>query len=477
MMINLCNRLFIMSIVTGGLYLLLKLFSRITMRYFKMAWHYYTYIMIYSFFVLPYYKFISLIEPLFPKQNGNDSIFIFTEIFSAIEIPSYKLNETITNNKTLLNASIISYFLLIGTIVFVIITFIRNYNLHRRILSVCKLVDEEQTLDIFLKCKQKIKVSRKVLLYKSSYNTSPFFYGIFKPRIVIPNTEFTEEELEHIFCHELTHLKQGDALLKSLMLIINAIHWYNPLAYIARYDIDRLCEMSCDEALTRKMSQEERRQYCELILIVLQNMTIRGDKLYSAFSNKKQLKRRVNKIMTIKNFKKYGWANFFAVLVILMVISVGTITAHAASKDSSNDSSANAAIVESRDVILSKSDEKVYFESSDAKLVEDNSIILKSESIGITPMFLGELGVGKAFYYDKQYLTKGQKVTIYAEWTPTASNVNIGIKSTSGTVTAKTVSNGESSVTYEILTSGDYYIYIGNPSKSSVKFDISYAVY
>ncbi len=224
MMTNLCINLLIMSIVTGGLYLLLKLFSRITMRYFTMAWHYYTYIMVYSFFVLPYYKFISLIESLFHKQNGNDSSFIFTDIFSAVKIPVYKFNETMSSNKALLNTSIIPYLLFIGTIVFVIITFIRNYILHRRILSVCKLVDEEQTLDIFLKCKQKIKVSRKVLLYKSSYNTSPFFYGIFKPRIVIPNTEFTEEELEHIFCHELTHLKQGDALLKSLMLIVNAIY-------------------------------------------------------------------------------------------------------------------------------------------------------------------------------------------------------------------------------------------------------------
>lgn len=49
-------------------------------------------------------------------------------------------------------------------------------------------------------------------------------------------------------------------------------------------------------------------------------------------------------------------------------------------------------------------------------------------------------------------------------------------KSSSGTVTAKTVSSGSGSVTYTVNASGNYSIYIGNPSTANVKFDVSYIV-
>ena len=60
MLINLYNQLLVMSIVTGGLYLILKLFSAVTMKYFTASWHYYTYIAVYTFLLLPYYKLVLL---------------------------------------------------------------------------------------------------------------------------------------------------------------------------------------------------------------------------------------------------------------------------------------------------------------------------------------------------------------------------------------------------------------------------------
>ena len=61
MLIVIYNRLFIMSVVFGILYLALKILSSITLKFFKVSWHYYTYISIYLFLVLPYHKLISFL--------------------------------------------------------------------------------------------------------------------------------------------------------------------------------------------------------------------------------------------------------------------------------------------------------------------------------------------------------------------------------------------------------------------------------
>lgn len=60
MLISFYNKLLIMSIVCGLVYLILKILSPLTMKYFKASWHYYTYITVYLFLLLPYHKIISL---------------------------------------------------------------------------------------------------------------------------------------------------------------------------------------------------------------------------------------------------------------------------------------------------------------------------------------------------------------------------------------------------------------------------------
>lgn len=120
-----------------------------------------------------------------------------------MEISSYKINERILANKGLFNTNIIFYIFVIGTIIFIFVAFIYNHTTHRRMLDTCKLIDEEEILSILSMCKYKTNFSQKILLYKSPYNTSLFSYGVFRPSIVMPNTEFTEEDLKKYFAMNL----------------------------------------------------------------------------------------------------------------------------------------------------------------------------------------------------------------------------------------------------------------------------------
>jgi len=88
-------------------------------------------------------------------------------------------------------------------------------------------------------------------IYFSDNITSPFVYGIIRPKIYIPS-QLADMPLEHIISHEQTHIRRGDHIIKPLCLIIAVIHWFNPFVWLAFALMCKDMEMSCDEAVVNK---------------------------------------------------------------------------------------------------------------------------------------------------------------------------------------------------------------------------------
>ncbi|WP_449241537.1 M56 family metallopeptidase [Desulfoscipio gibsoniae] len=336
MLINLYNQLLFMSFIAGGLYLILKLFSMVTQKYFTAAWHYYSYVLISTFFVIPYYAlllkldlhFISKIDGMVPLSSTG---------FSLLR-PSYPANTAIEKVAALPGENYIAYsyfellpyILMVGTLMFITIIAVQNYKLNKQIFRVCRLTDDKKVLDILSKCKQEIGISKAIPVYISVYKSTPFLCGIFRPRLVLPDIEFHSDELYYVFLHELKHWKNHDVWLKTLMLFINAVHWFNPLTYLIRYDIDRFGEAFNDESVTHSMNKEERRKYCELILSILKQVTGCNARLSSAFSDKRNIERRIIMIMKNEGSKSKKWVRIFAVAMTFALALAGTVTAFAA---------------------------------------------------------------------------------------------------------------------------------------------------
>lgn len=108
----------------------------------------------------------------------------------------------------------------------------------------------------------------KFRLVYSTHVNSPLSVGLFRrsTRIVLPNKEFSEEELKLIFKHELVHIGRQDAWSKFFLMFCTAMCWFNPLMWIAmRKSADDL-ELSCDETVLLGCCETVKRQYAELIL-------------------------------------------------------------------------------------------------------------------------------------------------------------------------------------------------------------------
>ena len=93
--------------------------------------------------------------------------------------------------------------------------------------------------------------------------------GLFKPTLLLPKTTMTEEQFDNILAHEMVHFKRKDIWYKWFISIVKCIHWYNPTVYYISKQADIECEISCDLAVVKGMSEEQETNYINTILTLL----------------------------------------------------------------------------------------------------------------------------------------------------------------------------------------------------------------
>lgn len=103
-----------------------------------------------------------------------------------------------------------------------------------------------------------------VFVRQFSGRGTPFATGVFRPIIYLPEWRGEDEAL--MLRHELIHIRRRDLLFKLLADVAAAVHFFNPLVYVMKSRIDHYCELSCDEAAVKGMTDEERGSYARMIL-------------------------------------------------------------------------------------------------------------------------------------------------------------------------------------------------------------------
>ena len=101
--------------------------------------------------------------------------------------------------------------------------------------------------------------------WESDRIETAFILGFIKPRIYIP-MGMGEKTRRYILEHERTHLEKGDHWYKMLGFVALAIHWFNPLVWVAYICLCRDIEMACDERVVRFMEVGERKEYSTALL-------------------------------------------------------------------------------------------------------------------------------------------------------------------------------------------------------------------
>ncbi|HWS30628.1 MAG TPA: M56 family metallopeptidase [Clostridia bacterium] len=146
-------------------------------------------------------------------------------------------------------------------------------------------------------------------VYMSDHVLTPVVMGIFRPKIVLP-ASVNPEAAANILLHERTHIKRGDHIAKPLFLLIAAVHWFNPLVWLAYRLAVRDMEMAVDEAVLRASSADIRKAYATELLNAAQG----GAAVFPGFGES-DVKRRIKSIL---NFKKPSrWIAAASVLLVI----------------------------------------------------------------------------------------------------------------------------------------------------------------
>lgn len=95
---------------------------------------------------------------------------------------------------------------------------------------------------------------------------APAILGFWKPKILMPFTDYTETEVYYILKHEMLHYYHHDMIVKILCEVLCTIFWWNPLIFWLRKWITRELEIRVDRSLISGFSREEKIGYLECIV-------------------------------------------------------------------------------------------------------------------------------------------------------------------------------------------------------------------
>ena len=85
----------------------------------------------------------------------------------------------------------------------------------------------------------------------------PMLAGLSSPVLLLPEHPLKQDALRFALLHELTHFRRRDIGRKTLALWVRALHWFNPLVWLAIRAMDRDIELACDEGALKLLPPEE----------------------------------------------------------------------------------------------------------------------------------------------------------------------------------------------------------------------------
>ncbi|MBC8059368.1 MAG: M56 family metallopeptidase [Clostridiaceae bacterium] len=216
---------------------------------------------------------------------------------------------------------------LMGVLVFTFYIIFVNFRLLTRSRKYIK-VDAGPLNIILNECKSllNIKVNLQILL--TNEVSSPSLIGFLRPNLLLPidiSKKINDDELKHIFLHELSHYKRKDNVINGILVYLKILHWFNPIIWYGFYKMHQDCEIACDARAMSSMNTEEQSMYgytiIHLLKITSPRKSIPGS--LGILSDKSEMKRRINMISL---FNKKSIKCSSVGLVLLIVLSCILLT-------------------------------------------------------------------------------------------------------------------------------------------------------
>ena len=202
---------------------------------------------------------------------------------------------------------------------------IHSIQIHKRLkyLINTACMCEKEVVDTKEIWRKKLKIRQKIEVKYSYTIATPIICRVLKPVILLPARDYSREELDVIFVHELMHCKHKDILWKQLCAFTCIVFWWNPLIQRFVYVVDSWNESYCDYAVTQVL--KDKKQYFTTVCRLGIQPFQKGAYLCAAlYEDKNQLKTRIYRIKAMQDTNKKAAAQISAVMILLLV-SFGSV--------------------------------------------------------------------------------------------------------------------------------------------------------
>ena len=129
--------------------------------------------------------------------------------------------------------------------------------------------------------RRKTDIRSPLEVYVTRQIATPCLFGVLRPAIYLTPDVLSgdNERLGHVLKHELAHYGHGDHIWSLLRCVCLALHWYNPLVWLAASLSMRDAELACDEAVIRILGDEHRADYGRTLI----DLTVSGKRASALF--------------------------------------------------------------------------------------------------------------------------------------------------------------------------------------------------
>ncbi|MCR3757525.1 M48 family metalloprotease [Clostridium felsineum] len=322
-------RLSIMAAVAALIIWVIKLVLKNRM---SPTWHYYIWLIILIRLILPYslsspvsiYNTVNIDRSVSKNIiNSNNTQMISNQTTSYIKVNS---NNDFIKDKKQDILQILSVVWIVGIVIGVVYLFsvylifyskIRKEPEYREV-EICDLLEE---------CKKEMKIKRNIQIKKSQSVKTPCITGFIKPCILLPDYiayKLTKEEIKYVIIHELSHFKHKDIIINWISILLNLIHWFNPILYFSFKKLKQDSEIACDAKALSYIKSGERKEYGKTIINLIAIISTFDVKPWEvAMVNKSEIKRR---IIMISKFKKRRIVGTIVGVLLVGAVGVSVLT-------------------------------------------------------------------------------------------------------------------------------------------------------
>ncbi len=127
----------------------------------------------------------------------------------------------------------------------------------------------EKTAALYAQIKERMGISGRVPLLLMPDIASPALTVELLPRLLLPDRLIfaaNAESMAFAMAHELMHYKRRDYLVCLLLLLLRAVYWFHPVAWLLLHLMRLDMETACDARVVASFDRARKLSYVDLLL-------------------------------------------------------------------------------------------------------------------------------------------------------------------------------------------------------------------